>query len=529
MTRYRKPKRFFEDAGIVDPCSAYHVDLENVSNTKGQDIKTMVDLGRYFSIFAPRQSGKTTFFEGVCRQLANDPTYIPILLSFQDYKGLQTQRFYNLIKNTLYRQLISRLTLVECPRLDVIKSYIETCAISDHISFRELFEELNRIVEQKKIVIFIDEFDGIPRSELENFLTTLRELYQAYKGREDKALYSVGLVGIRNITKLIVGGVSPFNIADQVKLPPFTLKNVHDLYAQYTEETNQPFTEDAVKKVFDETAGQPWLVNRLGTILTVDIKPETTEPITEEDIEKAIGLLLKERNSHFDNLLEKAKLHKETFVEVVFNGVDYNPDDEDQSWLEQYGLIKEKDEKAQVANDVYKRRFLKAFFQESDASADITYKGYYMPDGLLDMASIISDFEEYIVQIGVNAFYASGKPYEKTGQFLLTAWLYQFVEKGKGDLRYEPYTGLGRMDILLTYQGRKYIIETKINRSNIDKTVDRAVEQISGKYLLTEKVDEGYVVVFDTKTKVGELCVPQKRMVEGKEVLIFEIGIGRGL
>ena len=48
--------------------------------------------------------------------------------------------------------------------------------------------------------------------QLENFLTTLRELYQEYKESKDKALYSVGLMGIRNITKLIVGGVSPFNI-----------------------------------------------------------------------------------------------------------------------------------------------------------------------------------------------------------------------------------------------------------------------------------------------------------------------------
>ena len=85
------------------------------------------------------------------------------------------------------------------------------------------------------------------------------------------------------------------------------------------------------------------------------------------------------------------------------------------------------------------------------------------------------------------------------------------------------------MDILLTYRERKYIIETKINRANIDKTIDRAVEQICGKYLLTEMAKEGYVVVFDVKTKVGEVRTPQKRMVEGKEVLIFEIGIGRGL
>jgi hypothetical protein len=371
---------------------------------------------------------------------------------------------------------------------------------------------LNQIVKFKKIVIFIDEFDGIPVSELENFLTTLRELYQRYKKHTDKALYSVGLVGIRNITKLIIGGVSPFNIADQVKLPPFTLKNVRDLYSQYTEETNQPVTEDAVKKVFDETAGQPWLVNRLGTILTVDIRPETIEPITTEDVERAIKHLLKERNSHFDNLLEKAKLYKETFVRITFNGVDYNPDDEDQSWLEQYGLINEENDKAVVANVIYKRRFLKAFFQESGASADTSLKAYFTSDGLLNMEAILSDFEEYIMQTGVNAFYAGPKPYEKTGQFLLSAWLYQFVEGGKGEL---------------IYQGYKYIIETKINRSNLDKTVEKAIDQLCGKYLLTERANEGYVVVFDLKTVVGELCTPRKHIVEGKEILSFNIGIGR--
>jgi len=527
MMNYQKPKRMFEDSGTVDPRMSYHVELENVTNTKRQDIKTLVDLGRYFSIFAPRQSGKTTFFESFCHELEKDTVYVAILLSFQTYKNLDKQRFYQLIQKELCSQLMNRLNAVNCRKVDAIRAYLDSQNLTDHISFGELFEELNHIIEFKKIVIFIDEFDGIPVTELENFLTTLRELYQKYKKRKDKALYSVGLVGIRNITKLIVGGVSPFNIADQVKLPPFTLKNVRDLYSQYTEETSQPFTDEAVKKVFDETAGQPWLVNRIGTILTVDIKPETTKPITEDDVEKAIKHLLKERNSHFDNLLEKAKLYKETFVRITFNGVDYNPDDEDQSWLEQYGLINEKNDKAVVANAIYKRRFLKAFFQESGATADTSLNAYFTSDGFLNMEAILSDFEEYIMQIGVNAFYKSQKPYEKTGQFLLSAWLYQFVEGGKGELRLEPPTGLGRMDILLIYNGHKYIIETKINRSSLDKTVEKAIDQLCGKYLLTERANEGYVVVFDLKTMVGEVSTPQKRLVEGKEILSFNIGIGR--
>jgi len=34
---YKKPKRMFEDSGVVDPRMSYHVELENVVNTKHQD------------------------------------------------------------------------------------------------------------------------------------------------------------------------------------------------------------------------------------------------------------------------------------------------------------------------------------------------------------------------------------------------------------------------------------------------------------------------------------------------------------
>ena len=64
---YQPPKRRFEKSGFVDPETAYYVPLENVTNTDNEDMKTMVDHGRYFSIFAPRQSGKTTFFRRFAR------------------------------------------------------------------------------------------------------------------------------------------------------------------------------------------------------------------------------------------------------------------------------------------------------------------------------------------------------------------------------------------------------------------------------------------------------------------------------
>ena len=525
---YKKPRRMFEDAAVVDPATSYYVPLENVCNTKGQDIKTMVDMGRYFSIFSPRQSGKTTFFKRFCESLEKEDTYVTILLSFQFVKDYTCERFYSYIEKNLYQQLLHRLKHVNCLKFDRVESFLQDHRLINHESFEELFIQLNRIIEYKKIVIFIDEFDGIPLCELEHFLCTLRELYQRYKEIKQKALYSVGLVGIRNITKLIVGGVSPFNIADKVVLPSFSLENVEELYSQYSEETNQPFTKEAVQKVYEETQGQPWLVNRIGTILTVDVKPGTVEPVTVDDVDKAIKILLMEHNSHFDNLVEKAKQYKETFVEIVFNGQKYKPDDEAQSLLALHGLIKEIDGNAKVSNNIYSNRFINMFFSEVESAVPVLTERHYYEDGTLKMESILSDFEEYIMGIGVNAFYEKDKPYEKTGQFLLTAFLYQFISVADGELRYECPTGPGKMDILLTFKGKKYIIETKINRGDQKRTLNRAVDQIADKYMKTERVNEGYIVIFDPKTVVGDLCDPQRiEIAEGKQIVSFNIGIGK--
>jgi hypothetical protein len=128
----------------------------------------------------------------------------------------------------------------------------------------------------------------------------------------------------------------------------------------------------------------------------------------------------------------------------------------------------------------------------------------------------------------MNAFYQEKKPYEKTGKFLLTAWMYQFVRSGEGDLRHEVPSGLGRMDIILTYKRKKYIIEIKVNRfEDISEILEEGITQLCGKYLASEAVDEGYLVVFDTQTPVGAGCKPQVHHVNGCTLTSFTIAIGR--
>ncbi|CAN2041219.1 hypothetical protein GMMP15_370017 [Candidatus Magnetomoraceae bacterium gMMP-15] len=122
----------------------------------------MVDMGRYFSIFAPRQSGKTTFFHDFCVELEKDHKYVPILLSFQICKDFDKLHFYEFIQEKLYSRLINRLKKVNCPQLEAVRSCLDAINLKEHSSFYKLFKELNRVIKFKKIVIFIDEFDGIP-------------------------------------------------------------------------------------------------------------------------------------------------------------------------------------------------------------------------------------------------------------------------------------------------------------------------------------------------------------------------------
>ena len=83
------------------------------------------------------------------------------------------------------------------------------------------------------------------------------------------------------------------------------------------------------------------------------------------------------------------------------------------------------------------------------------------------------------------------------------------------------------MDITLTYKGRRYIIETKINRQNLSRTIDQGITQLSEKYLASERCPGGYLVIFDTKTPVGEGSEPHHHRVVDKTVTSFIIGIGR--
>nr|NIR05783.1 hypothetical protein [Candidatus Aminicenantes bacterium] len=77
------------------------------------------------------------------------------------------------------------------------------------------------------------------------------------------------------------------------------------------------------------------------------------------------------------------------------------------------------------------------------------------------------------------------------------------------------------------YKGKKYIIETKMNRGNLTRTLNDGLTQVSTKYLVSEAAHEGYLVIFDTRAPVGEECEPRYHETGGKKMTAFIISIGK--
>ena len=69
------------------------------------DFITRIKEGTYIVLFAPRQTGKTTFFQLALAELtATDPTYFPIQLNFEVYEDCTPSDFYGGLAEDIHRK-----------------------------------------------------------------------------------------------------------------------------------------------------------------------------------------------------------------------------------------------------------------------------------------------------------------------------------------------------------------------------------------------------------------------------------------
>lgn len=501
----------FGTQGPVHPDRNYIVSRTEQIN----DFIGRVKDGGYIVFFAPRQTGKTTFFQQALEVFTKpESIFLPIQLNFEEYGDIHPSIFYNHLRQDIYDEIEKTLQKRNQRMSGSLQNFINDADITEHISMRRFFMELDEIIRNdfniERIILIIDEFDGIPEEAVAGFLHSLRRIYLS--DSTNRCPYSVGIVGVKNIVQLNFDrSISPFNVQDEFYLPNFNLEQVQDLLQQYTDEVGQSFDTIVVESIHKQTAGQPFLVNRLAQILTEELEIPKTETISIEHFLQAHTQLLHESNTNIEHLTTNVRRNPK-FESILMkitaseDSVPFNLRDELISELSTYGVIRKgTDGMCEIANPIYLYTILQTFKPtvnglEQQYLPEDTNNGfldYLTSDGHIQMVRLLDNFRDFIARAGYKILEVPDTPQESVGRHLLLSYLEQFVKLVGGFMHIEVQTGRGRLDLLITHNQRKYIVETKVWRG---KTRYDAGKRQLASYLKTEGATEGYYVVFDHRT-----------------------------
>ncbi len=495
--------RRFNTSGPCDPDKHYTVMRESLV-AKGQ---VLVDQGRYFTIFAPRQAGKTTYFQLLFRQLIQRG-YLSIWISFESLKTVSRPRFYQTVDYLLKRELVDY-------DLDV------DFAIEDHIDVQRFFDHLHR--QGKRMVLVIDEFEDLPDDVVSEVMHAFRALYQK---QERHALHALILVGVSSLAELVVSSASPFNVVDQLQIPYFTFSEVEALIGQYVTESGQPFEPQVIKAIYDNTQGQPGLVCGLCEYLVEEMVPDRSQPISMAVFYPTLKHFLIERfDKNILNIVHKAKQKQDFMIRALFDDapIPFSVDDPNIAFLHAHGVIENVNNFVEIPVPLYSKRLIAAFRPlingetEHYVSAYDTFQAYLTPDGL-NIHAILTKYNDYVRRRGFRAF-DTEKLKEAAWHYSLDGFINFFIERLGGQTFIEVPTGRGRTDILILHRQQKYVIETKVFTDQY--TFQRGKRQLAV-YLASEGLEEGFYVVFSHKHKADDTLYFEE-VVDDKRIYTYLI------
>lgn len=470
--------------------------------------------GKYIVLFAPRQTGKTTFFRLALQSLVKkDKNYIPIQLDFQTLRHASKSVFYDELYYMIRMQLTNILQQQEDISLENIDLELENTKLTDHLSMVRFFQQLQSWLDTEsqtqnkvRVVLLIDEFDGIPQAVVSDFLYALRQIYLS---GEMKCPHSVGIVGVKSIAQLEYDrSISPFNIQDEFRLQNFTQKQVEELYLQYMHETGQNIDHEVLQNIHKQTAGQPFLVNRLGQIMTEELKIPKTELLTIKHFTEAYTLLVEEDNTNLSHLItnvRKDRRYERLLMNILSSdeGVRFNLRNELINELTTSGVIKRADDgMCEIVNPIYLYCIIQAFKPavnglELDYFAEDNIAGfreYLNESGQVDLEGVLNNFRDFIARAGYKILQITDTPQEYIGQHLLLTYLEPFVHLIGAGMYIEVQTGRGKMDLLISHNQEKYVIEIKIWRGDVRYQAGK--RQLAA-YVNSENALEGYYIIFD--------------------------------
>lgn len=438
----------------------------------------------YFTIWAPRQTGKSTYFRFLSTELEKEG-YKVCCTNFENYTTFPIETF----TNTLIQEL---------------NRFWDKDFSGKNLA--EIFQSILQITD-KKYVLIIDEVEAI---NLEYFGVFLHSIRNAYQTRNTHALKSVIFVGISNITGVVSENASPFNVSESFDLPYFSKQELYELYAQHEQETLQLFEKKVKDKIYEITGGQPGLVNGFAAEL---IKRNKEKPIiTYQDYLIVEHWYLYETlDKNVSNVINKAKKHQAFMEKLLFieKPVKFNIYDERICFFFINGLItKGEDGNIIFGVPLYKKCLLAYFYPRLNGESEIIkenidIRAYFTEEKMLNFDKIIRDYQVYVKKRGFRYFIQRDEQGNPLGileaglMYSFETYIQSFLQVIKGKSYIEAHVALGRSDLIVNIQGNEAVIEGKVY-NNITQFID-GKEQLAY-YIQSLGLTKGIYLVFVSST-----------------------------
>ena len=494
--------RHFNIAGACDPRKHYTLPPER----RLPGLSGFVDREQYFVLHAARQTGKTTAMFAFAARL-RELGFAAVRATLETSQGVESTE----AAEPIWLAAIDDDARFQLPPALEPPSRKPFLAAEVGTRLLQWLSAWCEKVYPARVVLLLDEADVVSGPAM---ISLLRQLRAGFDKRPTGFPASIALVGMRDLRDYLtrskdgvpVNPGSPFNIKSaSLTLRNFTQDEVAELYQQHTDDTGQLFPPAAVERVFYWTQGQPFLVNALARIVVTELCPEPSQTIDAAHIDAAKEQLILARTTHLDSLAQRLKDERVAkIVQAVLLGdspmsIDYAHDDF--LYTLDLGLVRRTANGAEIANPLYREILARQLSFNVQESLPRPRWRWQRPDGGLDMPALVEQFLRWWRENAAILEHYADRGYIEAVPHLAFMGFLQKVVNGGGTIHREFAANRGRVDLLVTFNQQRFVIELKrvppLHRT-LERVREDGVEQLV-EYLDCLGEQEAWLLIFDQR------------------------------
>ncbi len=487
--------------------------------------------GHYFTVWAPRQTGKTWIMQQILFRLRKDPRFHVLKLNLETLKN--KKKLSDIIR-IITKQIGEKLG-------KIFKG------IDDENKFQEIFK---RGSLDKPLILIMDEFDALPEAGINAVVSAFRNIYFHRTDEGDipaqektYLLHGVALIGVRSVLGIENQKGSPFNVQRSIHVPNLDFAEVAGIFKWYEKESGQKVEEAVVRELYEEMRGQPGLTCWFGELLSETYNHDPQKPIAMDNFREAYGAATHILpNNNILNLI--SKVNKPPYDEIVMEffktdeKIAFNFDNKEINYLYMNGVIDEEKTDA----DKYYLRFSCPFVQKRIfdyfSSQFFSYLGQLihpldaMEDAVDDenlyLPNIMKRYQAYLTK-NRDVFFkdvprrkSDLKIYEAIYHFNLYRYLYDLLRSRNVAVIPQFPTGNGKIDLILKYREKTYALELKSFKDMY--AFEKSIEQAAG-YGRQLGLQEIALAVFVELSREEAKQLEKEVNITGIKVVVIPIGI----